>query len=152
MTLVYIKLWRSQKGQAHTNTQKLNRDISTVIFVLRYFPFHVVFKLWRGFRSSSLRMKQGSQVQLLVQVSIFLIYFLNLGITEERIYIGQINLNIVTCMVKIMLKRRKESNIYLAADKRHRWSMQIAMKVDKKCSFQLALRPLSAEEEDWPRC
>ena len=47
-----------------------------------------------------------------------------------------------------MLKRRKESDTYLAADSRHRRSPQIAMKVDKVCSFQPALRPSSAEEED----
>ena len=51
-------------------------------------------------------------------------------------------------MMKIMLKRRKESDIYLAADSRHRQSLQIVMKVDKVCSFQPALRPSSAEEED----
>ena len=50
-------------------------------------------------------------------------------------------------MIKIMLKRRKESDTYLAADRRHCRSMQIAMKVDKVCSFQPALRPSSAEEE-----
>jgi hypothetical protein len=47
-----------------------------------------------------------------------------------------------------MLKRRKESDTYLAADNRHRRSTQIAMKVDKVCTFQSALRPSSAEEED----
>ena len=47
-----------------------------------------------------------------------------------------------------MLKKRKESDTYLAADRRHCQSVQIAMKVDKVCSFQPALRPLSAEEED----
>ena len=46
-----------------------------------------------------------------------------------------------------MLERRKESNTNLATDSRHRWSLQIAMKVDKVCSFQLALRPSSAEEK-----
>ena len=51
-------------------------------------------------------------------------------------------------MIKIMLKRRKESDTYLAADRRHCWSMQIAMKVDKVCSFQPALWLSSAEEED----
>ena len=51
-------------------------------------------------------------------------------------------------MIKNMLKRRKESDTYLATDSRHRRSLQIAMKVDKVCSFQLALRPSSAEEED----
>ena len=51
-------------------------------------------------------------------------------------------------MVIIMLKRRKESDTYLAADRRHCRSTQIAMKVDKVCSFQPALRPSSAEEED----
>ena len=45
-----------------------------------------------------------------------------------------------------MLKRRKDSDTYLAADRRHRRSTQIAMKVDKVCSFQPALRPSSAEE------
>jgi hypothetical protein len=30
-----------------------------------------------------------------------------------------------------MLKRRKESDIYLAAVRRHRWSKQITMKIDK---------------------
>ena len=49
---------------------------------------------------------------------------------------------------KIMLKRRKESDTYLAADRRHRWSMQIAMKVDKVCSFQPALRPSSSSSAD----
>ena len=51
-------------------------------------------------------------------------------------------------LIKIMLKKRKESDTYLAADRRHCQSVQIAMKVDKVCSFQPALRPLSAEEED----
>ena len=46
-------------------------------------------------------------------------------------------------MIKNMLKRRKESDTYLAADSRLRWSPQIAMKVDKECSFQPALRPSS---------
>ena len=34
-----------------------------------------------------------------------------------------------------MLKRRKESDTYLAADRRHRWSTQITMKVDKCVAF-----------------
>ena len=46
-----------------------------------------------------------------------------------------------------MLKRRKESDTYLAADRRHRWNMQIAMKVDKVCSFQPALWPSSASAD-----
>ena len=52
-----------------------------------------------------------------------------------------------TYSLKIMLKRRKESDTYLAADSRHCRSLQIAMKVDKVCSFQPALRPSSAEED-----
>jgi hypothetical protein len=51
-------------------------------------------------------------------------------------------------MRKILLKRRKESDTYLAADSRHRRSPQIVMKVDKVCSFQPALRPSSAEEDE----
>jgi hypothetical protein len=51
-------------------------------------------------------------------------------------------------MIENMLPRRKESNTYQATVSRHCRSLQIAMKVDKVCSFQLALRPLSAEEED----
>ena len=47
-----------------------------------------------------------------------------------------------------MLTRRKESDTYLATVSRHRWSTQIAMKVDKVYSFQPALRSSSAEEED----
>jgi hypothetical protein len=47
-----------------------------------------------------------------------------------------------------MLKRWKESDTYLATESRQRWSQQIAMKVDKVCSFQPALQPSSAEEED----
>ena len=43
-------------------------------------------------------------------------------------------------MIKIMLKRRKERDTYLAADRRHRQTMQIAMKVDKVCSFHRYLR------------
>jgi len=46
-----------------------------------------------------------------------------------------------------MLTRRKESDTYLATDSRHLRSPQIAMKLDKVCSFQLALQPSSAEEE-----
>ena len=46
-----------------------------------------------------------------------------------------------------MLKRRKESDTYLATDSSHRRSPQNAMKVDKMCSFQPALWPSSAEEE-----
>ena len=45
-----------------------------------------------------------------------------------------------------MLKIRKESDTYLAADSRHRQSQQIAMKVDKVYSFQPGLRPSSAED------
>ena len=45
-----------------------------------------------------------------------------------------------------MLERRKESDTYLATDSRHPCSLQIALKVDKVCSFQPALRPSSAEE------
>ena len=56
-------------------------------------------------------------------------------------------------MIKIMLKRRKESDTYVAADRRHRRSTQIAMKVDKVCSFQPALQPSSSADEgrsaDW---
>ena len=37
---------------------------------------------------------------------------------------------------KSMLERRKESDTYLSTDSRHRWSLQIMMKVDKVCSFQ----------------
>ena len=47
--------------------------------------------------------------------------------------------------VKNMLTRRKESVTYLATVSRHRWSLQIAMKVDKMWSFQPALQPTSAE-------
>ena len=52
-------------------------------------------------------------------------------------------------MIKIMLKRREESDTYLAADRRHRRSTQIAMRVDKVCSFQPAQWLSSAEEEDF---
>ena len=45
------------------------------------------------------------------------------------------------CKIKNMLKRRKESNTYLATDSRHRQSTQIAMIVDKVCFFQPALQP-----------
>jgi len=34
-------------------------------------------------------------------------------------------------MIKNMLKRRKESNTYLATIRRNRWSRQIAKKIDK---------------------
>jgi hypothetical protein len=34
-------------------------------------------------------------------------------------------------MIKNMLTRRKESDTYLATDRRHRWSRQITMKIDK---------------------
>ena len=47
-----------------------------------------------------------------------------------------------------MLERRKESDTYLAADRRHLQSTQIGMKVDKVCSYQPTLQPSSAEEED----
>jgi len=47
-----------------------------------------------------------------------------------------------------MLTRRKESNTYLATDSRHRRRTQIVMKVDQVCSFQPALWPPSAEEEE----
>ena len=46
-----------------------------------------------------------------------------------------------------MLKRRKETDTYLAANRRHRQSMQIMMKVNKVCSFQPALQPSSADEQ-----
>ena len=49
--------------------------------------------------------------------------------TRERFYPV-----LVPCMIKIMLKRRKESDIYLVADRKHRRSTQITMKVDKVSS------------------
>ena len=52
-------------------------------------------------------------------------------------------------MMKNMLTRRKQSDTYLATVSRHHWSPQIAMKLDKICSSQPALGPLSAEEEDY---
>jgi hypothetical protein len=55
-------------------------------------------------------------------------------------------------MIKNMLKRRKESDTYLATDSRYCRSPQIAMKVDKLCSFQPAesytLYPLSLRSAD----
>ena len=51
-------------------------------------------------------------------------------------------------MIKNKLKRRKDSDAYLATDGTHRQSPQITMKVDKVCSFQPALRPSSAKEEE----
>ena len=50
-------------------------------------------------------------------------------------------------MIKNMLIRRKESDTYLDTVGRHRWSLQVAMKVDKMCSFQPVHWPSSAEEE-----
>ena len=47
-----------------------------------------------------------------------------------------------------MLKRRKEGGTYLATDSRHRWRVQMTMKKEIKCSFQPALRPSSAVEEE----
>jgi hypothetical protein len=49
---------------------------------------------------------------------------------------------------KNYVKKKEKSATYLAADRRHRRSTQIVMKVDKVCSFQSALGPSSAEEED----
>ena len=43
-------------------------------------------------------------------------------------------------MIKIMLKRKKESDTYLATDSRHRWSAQMTMIT--KFSFQPAVRRL----------
>ena len=54
--------------------------------------------------------------------------------------------NVIHSLVKNMLTRWKESDTYLATVSRHHWSPQIAMKVDKVCSFQPALQPSSAEE------
>ena len=50
-------------------------------------------------------------------------------------------------MIIAILTRRKESDTYLATVSRHRWSLQNAMKEDKMCSFQLALRLSSAVEK-----
>ena len=55
-------------------------------------------------------------------------------------------------MIKNMLKRRKESDTYLATNSRHHRSPQIAMKVDKVCNFQPALQPSLAEEGDDFHC
>ena len=43
-------------------------------------------------------------------------------------------------MIKIMLKRRKESDTYLAADRRHRRSTQIVMKATHFIHFHRDLR------------
>ena len=50
-------------------------------------------------------------------------------------------------MIKKYVNKKKESDAYLASDSRHRRSPQIAMKVDKVCSFQSALQPSSVEED-----
>ena len=50
-------------------------------------------------------------------------------------------------MIKNILIGRKESDTYLATVRRHCWSLQVAMKEDKMCSFQPALWSSSAEEE-----
>ena len=42
-----------------------------------------------------------------------------------------INMNSHLYVIKIMLKRRKESDTYLAAGRGHRRSTKIAMKIDK---------------------
>ena len=55
-------------------------------------------------------------------------------------------------MIKNILIRRKESETYLATVRKHRWSLQVAMKEDKMCSFQPALWPSSAEESKPGRC
>ena len=68
----------------------------------------------------------------------------HLLISQRGVCITLMNVN----KIKNMLKRRKESDTYLATDCRHRRSPQITMKVDKVCSFQPALRPSSAEEKD----
>ena len=49
----------------------------------------------------------------------------------------------LTLLIKIMLKRRKESDTYLAADRRHRRSTQMTIKVDKLLKLWLS----SAEED-----
>ena len=61
---------------------------------------------------------------------------------------GQIVMVSVRNTYIYILTRKKESDNYLATVSRHRWSRQIAMKVDKMCSFQPALWPSSAKEED----
>ena len=53
--------------------------------------------------------------------------------------------------ITTLLERRKESDTYLAADRRHHRSTQIAMKVDTVCSFQPSLWFSSAEEDDFHR-
>ena len=82
----------------------------------------------------------------------FFLAFIDLEITYDSVPHSNLwkfmtDMEINGTILKI-LKRRKESDTYLAADRRHHRSMQIAMKVDKVCSFQPALQPSSAEEED----
>ena len=56
--------------------------------------------------------------------------------------------NLESKIIKNILIRRKESDIYLATVRRHRWSLQVTMKEDKMCCFQPALWPSSAEEKE----
>ena len=51
-------------------------------------------------------------------------------------------------MIQNILTRRKEGDTYLATVSRHRWSLQIAMKVDKMFSFQLALWQSSSSADE----
>ena len=37
----------------------------------------------------------------------------------------------VSCMIKNVLKRRREGGTYLASDSRHRWRVQMMMKNDR---------------------
>jgi len=43
-------------------------------------------------------------------------------------------------MIKSMLKRRKESDIYLTTVCRHRWSKQITMEVDKLLELSVSTK------------
>ena len=43
-------------------------------------------------------------------------------------------------MIKNILIRRKESDTCLATVSRHRWGLQVTMKVDKMCSFHRDLQ------------
>ena len=74
-----------------------------MIFVLRYFPFHLVSRLLGTYRHKNTYYRDIINIKGKPG--------------KEKLY-------------KNMLKRRNESDTYLATDSKHRWSAQMTMKND----------------------
>ena len=131
-----IPLIFQEKNLIWTGNHTLNLLNSVLAYKL-CIPFR--FKYWEKLKSLSC---------CIVTTQTLLAHHLSLLFMSEKetAYFYLLNIWLLYISYFIFNDKKYVNKKYLATVSRHRWSPQIAMKVDKVCSFQPALQPSSAEE------